>query len=297
MASLYRSFRRFHVRAVHCHNATAVIYGFLPGRLQGARSLVGTRHGLVPPPYSRRREWQFWASVRLTRGHVAAVCETARGNLAGSPWADTARLVTIYNGIEEPSSVPVPVEKSGFTLVTVGRMVEAKDHASLLKAVSIARDAVADLKVWLVGAGVLEPELRRLAEELGLGGIVTFFGERKDVGGFLKEADVFVLSSVSEGLPVSLLEALAASKPVIVTEVGGMPEVVRPCGCGRVVPPGNPEALAEAIVEMSAQRRLLPLMGEQGRQYWRRRFTLERMAAGYLRLYGGVQENEPSEPV
>ena len=128
-----------------------------------------------------------------------------------------------------PRSVPA---KSGFTLVSVGRLVRAKHFDTLLRAVAVARPAVPDLGLWIVGGGDEAAALAQLCAELDLGSVVRFCGERRDVGNWLRGADVFVLSSASEGLPISMLEAMAAGLPAIVTDVGGLPELVALSGAG-----------------------------------------------------------------
>jgi glycosyltransferase involved in cell wall biosynthesis len=230
---------------------------------------------------------QFSLAARFCN-FVVAVCKTAERNLAGAPLAARRKIVTVLNGaVAQPlDGTGGPEERQpGFTLVTVGRLVPEKDHECLLRAVALARPSVPDLRVWIVGGGVLANYLETLRDELALGECVHFFGDRRDVGGFLARADVFVLSSRTEGLPVSLLEALAAGLPMIVTDVGGMSEVVKPSGAGTIVAPSDPQALATAITRSAKSRELLKEMGRKGRGYYEEHFTPERMADDYARLY------------
>ena len=122
----------------------------------------------------------------------------------------------------------------------------------LLRAVAIAKQDIPDLKLWLIGDGAEAETLRQLAKELGIASRVRFAGERKDVGNWLAEADLFVLSSLTEGLPVSLLEAMAAGLPFVVTNVGDMPEIADLSRAGTVVESNSPEALAAAIVRSAS---------------------------------------------
>ena len=114
---------------------------------------------------------------------------------------------------------------------------------------------------------------------------MKLLGVSDNVGHWLNRADVFVLSSVSEGLPIPLLEAMSAGIPAIVTDAGGMPEVVNASGGGLVVPQSQPDALAKAIVSWHGRERL-PAMGKAAQEHYLRHFTLERMAEQYMEVYG-----------
>lgn len=284
LARLSRTLRKGSV--VHCHNATATIWAAPVARLTGATTVVSTRHGLVPPDQERSRERKFWAVSRICCDRVVAVCQAAHRNLAAGPWADPSRLVTILNGAAEPEAAPEPVAVSdAFILVTVARLSPAKDQATLLRAIAIARHRVPDLRLWVIGDGSERGNLQRLAQELNLSGIVEFFGERKQVGGWLKAASVFVLSSVTEGLPVSLIEALSAGLPQLVTDVGGMPEVVALSRSGMVLPPSDPERLAAVVVYFAERRESFDQLRREARRCYEEHFTLARMVRDYAALY------------
>jgi glycosyltransferase involved in cell wall biosynthesis len=298
---LARALRRGRIGVVHCHNATATIIGAPAARLAGVPVIGSTRHGLVAPPHPWRREGQFGLAARCCHW-VAGVCEATTRNLQGLPFARRDRLVTVYNGATpapgEPAG-PLPDPAAGpdaCTLLWVGRLAPPKDPVTLLRALSAARSKHPSLRLWVAGSGVLEETARQEASRLGLGPeTVCFLGERRDVGALLARADVFTLSSNSEGLPVSLLEAMAAERPVAVTAVGAMPEVVQGGDCGLVVPSGHVEALAGALVRLASEPALRQRLGAAGRHYYERRFTLERMADRYLELYRGrMRHNDPS---
>lgn len=283
---LCQAFRRTGAEVVHCHNKSATVHAAVAARLAGARVLVTTRHGMAPLPYRIRKDLKFWLIAALLCDRVVAVCDVARRNMTAGARRVAHKVVTIRNGAYPPMTrTETPVEKRGFTLVTVGRLVRAKSYDTLLRSVARARSEVPDLVLWIVGDGVEATSLRKLAAELGLNGAVQFFGERADVGTWLREADVFVLSSISEGLPISILEAMAVGLPAIVTEVGGMPEVVSLSGAGTTVRPGDVEMLASAIVEFAGRRNDLKQWGERARCCYAQHFTPERMADQYSSLY------------
>lgn len=282
---LARTFRQLRPRVVHCHNATPTILGAPAAWLAGASSIVSTRHGLVQPPYGLSRELQFAFSSRFC-GTVIAVSQATERNLRNAPLAPVSRIQTIYNGTNpprpsDPETAPV---KEGPTVVMVGRLAEPKDPATLLRAFSIINRRLPSCRLWFVGDGLLRPSAEALAQSLGLTSVVRFWGIRPDVGGFLSQADVFVLSSKSEGLPVSLIESMALGVPAVVSAVGGMPEVVEAAGAGSCVPPQDPERLAEAILAQ-LERNATDHPGAKLKEYYERHFTLASMANAYEELY------------
>ena len=283
---LYRAFRQSRPDVVHCHNKTATIYAAAAARLTGARAIVSTRHGLAPLPYRWRTELKFWVTAAVFCDRVVAVCDTARRNMTRGARPVAHKIVTIRNGAyPSPIREQPAITKPGFTLISVGRLVRAKNFETLLRAVALARKLVPDLALWLVGDGDEGPALRQLATELGLAAVVRFCGERRDVGNWLRSADVFVLSSISEGLPISILEAMASGLPAIVTDVGGLPEVMALSGAGRTIPVGDVDALAGAIVEFAERRHGLAALGERASRCYSAHFTPDRMAEEYSTLY------------
>lgn len=291
MRELWRRFRADSPQLVHCHNATATILAAPAARLAGVSTLISTRHGLVRPPYGLSREIQFSLAVRLCGCRVAAVCEAARRNLAAAPLADPKRIFTVYNGAQparrDPTAQALP-PASGFTFLSVGRLAPPKDPALLVEALALARRQAPDLCLWIVGDGPLATDLRRLAAGLDLRDSVRFFGEQPNVGDFLAAAQAFVLCSRSEGLPVSLLEAMAAGLPSVVSAVGGLAEVVRACQAGIVVENHDPASFAEALLRCRREAQQRAAMGERARRCYQQQFTLERMAEQYQRLYLGT---------
>jgi glycosyltransferase involved in cell wall biosynthesis len=282
---LYRAFRALRPAVVHCHNKSATVHAAIAARLAGAR-LLSTRHGMAAPPYRLRKELKFWIVAAILCDSVVAVCETARRNMLAGARRAARNVVTIRNGAYPAPSVEVGTSANGrFMLVTVGRLVPAKNYSMLLEAIAQARPSVPDIALRLVGDGPERVLLEELAVRLGVQDVVQFCGERADVGTLLSNGDIFVLSSLSEGLPISILEAMAAGLPTIVTAVGGMPEVVTLSGAGVVVPSRDAPALARAIIELAARRPELKVLGGKARNCYRQHFTPERMADQYLALY------------
>jgi glycosyltransferase involved in cell wall biosynthesis len=291
--SLYRSFRRSRPDVVHCHNATAAIMAVLPARLAGVKTVIVTRHGLVKPPYQIRRELKFALASRWC-DWIVGVCEGTRTNLLAAPFAARDRIIHIYNGAWPADVRAVPRPRNGFTLLYVGRLAPLKDHATLLRAVALTRTYHPELKLWIVGDGPLEFSLRKLTSELELNDCVTFFGEQADVSPFMLAADLFVSSSVTEGLPVSLLEAMSVGLPAVVTDVGGMGEVARLSGAVTLVPSSDPQAMAAALSDAIGRREELPKMGQLASYCYQQYFRPERMFDDYMSLYNRCVPHNPA---
>jgi len=284
MRSLYQAFRRSAPDVVHCHNATAAIFAALPARLARVKTVIVTRHGLVKPPYQLRRELKFAIASRWC-DWIVGVCEGTRTNLLAAPFAARDKIIHIYNGAWPADDRAVPRPKNGFTLLYVGRLAPLKDHATLLRAVALTRLHHPEVQLWIVGDGPVEFSLRSLTGELGLNESVTFFGEQADISPFMLAADLFVSSSVTEGLPVSLLEAMSVGLPALVTDVGGMGEIARLSGAVTLVPSSDPGRMADAISKAIRVRQDLPQMGRLASNCYQRYFRPERMLDEYMNLY------------
>ncbi|MDW8345220.1 MAG: glycosyltransferase, partial [Verrucomicrobiae bacterium] len=164
---------------------------------------------------------------------------------------------------------------------TVARLAPEKDLATLLRAVALVPPAA----LWLVGYGSEEESLRDLARQLGLIDRVVFWGQRADIPDLLQAADVFALSSLSEGLSMALIEAAACGLPIVATDVGGNREIVQPPHAGRLVPPQDPRALATALDEILSDEALRKTLSANARQTAVDRFSVAAMVERYRMLY------------
>ena len=284
---LWQSLRESRADVVHCHNAAATIYGATAARLLSVPVILSTRHSLADRRLFRQ-EMKFWIAARLFCRTVVAVSEAVRRSMESHTMAVAGKLALIRNGAAAAAGADRGEPRGpAFVLVNVARLTVLKDHMTLLRAAAIARKTVRDLEVWIVGDGEQGDKLRAFAAEAGMADWVHFPGERKDVGTYLARADAFVLSSKSEGLPISLLEAMASGLPAISTQVGGIPEVAEMSGACELVPPSDPQAMANAICRYAANRKQLAELGARARRCYEMWFNPERMAADYMQLYRG----------
>jgi glycosyltransferase involved in cell wall biosynthesis len=197
------------------------------------------------------------------------------------------KIVRVYNG-----TVPIQCvekeqwpSKSGFTLVFVGRLAPVKNHALLLKAFRAAHSAMPGLQLWMVGDGSERPRLESLASDLGISNSVTLWGQQLDVAPFLSAADAFIMSSKSEGLPISLLQGFSLGLPTIVTDVGGMAEVIRQANAGITVSPTDASEMAAAILRLAGNREEQKQFSMNAQASFYAHFTLDTMCDAYYNLY------------
>lgn len=232
---------------------------------------------------------------------IICVSEGVRDSFA-RVGVDEHRLTVVRNGIHPrtPGSSPAEVRRrlgvpaDRRIVVTVGRFVDVKGYPQLLRAARHVASAAPDVMFVWMGSGPLEPELRAEVDAAGLSEVVLFAGERADVPEVLSVAELFVLPSLVEGLPLVVLEAMAAELPVVATRVSGTREVVVDGVTGRLVPPGaldgggDGTALAGAILDVLADPDEAASYGKAGRLRLEHEFTAERMARETTDVYEAV---------
>ena len=283
---------------VHAHGSRAAAFARAADPL-ARRRVVYTLHGIHADQGSRARRGVLLGVERTLRPRTARFIAVSRANRdkgARLGIVDPARTAVVPNGIDFP---PPAVARGAFRrelglaggqplILSVGRFDVPKDQATLLRAWGRLGPAFPDAVLALVGAGHLEPELRAVARAEGLGERVRFVAPRPGLASAYTDADLFVLSSLWEGLPYVLLEAMAFGLPVVATAVDGIPEAVAAGETGLLVPPADPEALAEALARLLAAPSARSAMGAAGAGRVRERFTLDAMVSGVVGVYAEV---------
>jgi glycosyltransferase involved in cell wall biosynthesis len=166
-------------------------------------------------------------------------------------------------------------------LLSVGRLVHEKAYEVLIQAMKIVVAEYPAVFLGIAGDGILRDRLQALIDRLDLGGNVCLLGDRKDVPALMANADVFIMSSRSEGMPVALLEAMGSGLPVVATRIGGLPEVIAGPSYGILVPPESPGDLAAAILQLVRNPGLCASMGQAARQRIKEIYTIESMCLRY----------------
>ena len=293
--AIARLCRTQRIDLIHAHHYSPFVYGALARAWAPGVSVVFTEHGRLSdaPPSTKRRA----ANVLFKRLPTAvfAVSEDVKRHLIGEGFPP-ASVRVIYNGID-PGVVPDPAarararrdlgaDEGELVIGTIARLDPVKDLGTLVRATAdLARRRRARLVV--VGDGSERASLERLASECGIRDRVAFVGFRDDAREWLAGCDVYANSSVSEGVSLTILEAMAAALPVVATRVGGTPEVVDD-GCGRLVAPRDPHALARVLDDLAAAPELRARLGLAARQRVESRFTIDRMIAEYAGVYRRV---------
>lgn len=177
------------------------------------------------------------------------------------------------------------IKSSEQVVINVAHLAGHKGQEYLVKATPLVLAKIPTARFFIVGGGELMDELQTLAASMGLKQELIFTGFRRDVGAFYQIADLFVMSSVQEGLGTAVLDALALGKPVVAAHSGGIPEIIHDGETGRLVAPANPVALAEGIIEMLNHTDRAKQMAIQGRAMVRQKFSVEEMVAGNIEVY------------
>jgi glycosyltransferase involved in cell wall biosynthesis len=278
---LTKLFRQLRIDVVHTHDDRPNIYGVPAAYLAGVRQIIHTRHS-QGTSLSKRQAFL----VRLAAlGNDRFVCisdDSAR--LAIRRGISARRVKVLHNGIDLDRFTccgPNPIGPA----VLVARLAPEKDVGTLLHAAALIIRERHDFRLHIAGDGVCRPELEALAAQLGLKGYVTFLGAVREIPALLARARLFVLSSITEGISLTLLEAMARGLPVVATRVGGNPEVVADGETGLLVSARDPGALANAMLGLWAQADIGVRMGLAGRQRVEQHFDVRRMVADYETLY------------
>lgn len=280
---------------IHAHHYSPFVYSCLARVWSPRTGLVFTEHGRVSdtPPSTKRRLANRVMSKFPT--HVFAVSAELRQHIVAEGFSPD-QVKVIYNGISiRPASdagtrvavrTRLGVGDSTLVIGTIARLDPVKDLGTLIDATALTR-ARRPVRLVIVGDGQERTALERRAAERGVQDAVTFLGHRDDARDWLVGCDVFVNCSISEGVSLTILEAMAASIPVVVTKVGGTPEVVTP-ECGVLVSPRDPHGIADALVSLGNDAPRRAALGAAGRARAEAQFSLDRMVRQYRDVYMGA---------
>jgi len=307
VARIARQIRRERIDLVHTNGTKAHLGGGLAARLTGVPVVWHLRDVLAPGPLRT----VLRALARLIPSRVIAnSIASARSVRAGGAGG---RVQVVYNGIDPNEFIPLPgptqarealgLARTDFVVGTLGALAPLKGHIHIIRAMPGVLGRAAEARLLIVGgelyatlghAGYRE-QLVREAERLGIADRVIFAGQRDDVVSLYNAMDVVVLASVRpESFGRILVEGMACERPVIATDLGGPREIITGPGVGLLVPPGDPDALAEAILSLHRDRGARAAMGAAGRSLVMDRFTLDRHRAEICSIYDGILRTSPA---
>lgn len=289
LREMARYFRDERFDVVHTHNTYPHLYATLAARWAGVPVVVQTRHG-QRAGHGWKSSLQYrWAAKWVDR--IVAVSDDAARLCVTADGIPAHKVVRIWNGIDQ-SQFRFTGPCDELVAIAVARLSAEKDFPTLLRALSLVLPRVPGLKLKLVGDGPERSALEALAASLHLGDSVEFLGERRDVPALLSQAGFFVTSSLTEGISLTLLEAMAVGLPVVATDVGGNPEIVVEGETGRLAPAANPAALADAMVRLCEERQRWTTYGHAGCDRVAEHFEIHRMATDYEDLYQTLIEQK-----
>jgi glycosyltransferase involved in cell wall biosynthesis len=291
---LAKLLRREGVDLVHAHQYTPFFYG-LTARLRGPRRpIVFTEHGRHQPDYPRPKRMLANRLLLSRRDRVVGVGAAVRQALIANEGLPPDRVGVLYNGIDvdafaaadrAAARAALGAGPDDLVLIQVARLDYLKDHATAVRTLARVASRRPGARLVLVGDGPERAAVESKARELGVADRVQMLGTRRDVARLLPGADLFLLTSVSEGIPLTALEAMAAGLPVVATEVGGLREVVADGATGFLAPAGDDAGLAGHVLRLAADPGLRRRLGEAGRDRAKLHFDEPRMCADYGRLY------------
>jgi len=287
LTSILRDFR---ADVVHSHEFTMAIYGAAAARRLGARHVITMHGGLYYAAALRRRLAIRWAANRsdaLVGVSVATANELQRTLGISSPRLQiVANGIPLRTGVRDRVRQELAIASDELLIVAVGNLYPVKGHAVLIDALGTLRDR-SGWRLAIAGRGEEEASLRARAVAAGIADRIHILGFRDDIPNILAAGDLFAMPSLSEGLPLALVEAMSFGLPVVVSRVGGIPEVVTDDVDALLVPPSDVGALAgalRALIDDPVRRRRL---GDAARTRARRDYAIGPMADRYERLYRG----------
>jgi glycosyltransferase involved in cell wall biosynthesis len=288
--------RRQRVDLIHAHQYTPFFYAATARLLYRRPSLLFTEHGRHYPDYPRRKRMVANRLLLERRDRVVGVGRAVRRALIENEGIPGKSIRVIYNGIDTDRFVPSPVERyqvrrdlgldlHDFVIMQVARLDPLKDHLTAVRAMELLSRRCRQARLVIVGEGPLGGIIEEAVRKRSLEAHVRFLGLRQDVPRLLAAADVCLLSSISEGIPLTLIEAMAVGLPVVATNVGGVAEVVEDGRTGLLAPHGDHEALARHLFQYAEAPALRQEMGQLGRERAQAAFSESHMHAEYHELY------------
>jgi L-malate glycosyltransferase len=296
---LAREITRRRLEVVHAHQYTPFFYTALARLLASQQvHVMFTEHGRhYPDVVSWKRRLTNRALLGRLADEINAVCQFSAESLARVDGFSGTRIDVIENGIDiaryaQGSRLDVRrrlrLDPHRRYVACIARFHPVKDHAMLLSAFAQVAAALPDVDLLLAGDGPLREQLVAQAAVLGVSARVQFLGVRNDVADILQASDVFALTSISEAASLTLLEAMASALPVVVTAVGGNPEIVVHGEHGYLVPRGDAAAAAGALATLLRDPARAALMGEAGRRRVHERYQLSRTIEAYYDRYAAA---------
>jgi L-malate glycosyltransferase len=299
---LARFLKEQHVDVVHAHQYTPYFQSMLSRLSNRGVPIVFTEHGRHYPDSRSLKRVAVNRLLSNRKDRFIGVGESVRQALIKNEGLPESRVQVIYNGVDlEPFEAmrndvdarakmraELDVCSNEFLVLQVARLNPLKDHVTAVRAAAELVDQKVPVRLVFVGEGETRPEIEQAIAEFGLGRNVQLLGARHDIPQLLNAADTFLLSSISEGIPLTLIESMAAGVPVVATDVGGNSEVVQDGRTGLLCIPENPSFMAQRLAQLYESQYLRGLLVENATVRTRQLFDIEKMHAAYVEVYDSL---------
>ncbi|MBU1310251.1 MAG: TIGR03088 family PEP-CTERM/XrtA system glycosyltransferase [Gammaproteobacteria bacterium] len=287
---LWRILRELRPTIMHSYNLATLEYHPVSW-LAGVKGHIHAEHGRdVSDPKGENKKYQWLRRLVSPFLHrFVAVSDDLNQWLLQQVRLPQTKVQLIYNGINTELFNTSALKNKRFTFIHVARLSPIKDQSTLINAFAIlCQQSTLPCQLLLVGDGPLRQQLAQQIDELGLATQIELLGERQDIAELMQRSHVFVMSSLAEGIPMTVLEAMACGLPVVATAVGGLPELIK-TEHGKLVASGNAKELAAAMLPYLEQPALAVTHGTLCRQRVCEQFSEPAMVAQYLSLYRAVR--------
>ncbi len=303
LESLYFAYllNKMEVDILHVHHIPLYLRVAAAVRMSRVKGVVFTEHAKFSIEQSKYLQNGCGQAAQHANTFITVVSHDLKKYFVRNLNIASSSVKVVLNGVDIKRFNPerknsilrsmLPEDFTGKILMHVGRMAEAKDHKTLLGAMKQIVQKGHDVFLFLVGDGELRAAIEQQISDLGLNQNVNILGMRSDVDQLLLGADVFVMSSKREGLPMVLMEAMSCGLPVVSTDVGGISEIVKDQESGLLVEPDKPDSLAKAIKRILSRPEAGKFMGEQARKIIIENYSLEATAKSYVQLYDQILSN------
>lgn len=290
--TVYKTLKILKPDIIHCHNLQAHFFGGICSILLPNTKVVLTKHGQHIPSSGYTSKIN---KLTLKRSKIIGVSADITQLMQKWISKNNQPIEYIANGIsltpyknlklKETAKRELGIKQSTFCVGIVARLSPPKDHLLLIEAMALVSEIYPDIKLVIAGDGPLRSTIETYITSNHYDHVITMLGERKDIANILNALDVFALTSSSEGIPMTILEAMAANLPIIATNVGGIPQVVINEATGLLVKNQDKNGLVEAIKRLFESHELRKSLGEEGHLFLKNNYSISQVAAKYENVY------------
>lgn len=283
------------INVLHCHQYTPYFYGVL-GHFGTNARVIFTEHGRFFPDRHHPKRRFINPLLSMFTAHITAISRSTAEALSQYEYIHRDRIKVIYNGIkdlnDQRNDRNILLSKLGLSseyryIGTISRLEPIKNQTMMIKAFSMIRQKFPDLKLILIGDGEKMADLMQLTLSLEIEQDVIFTGFLDNPQLYISLFEIFLLSSFSEGTSMTLLEAMSLSRPCVVTDVGGNPEIVVNNETGLLTPSDNIDQFKASIIELLTDENKRDAYGQAGRERFLEKFVVDKMIDSYHELYLG----------